>query len=413
MFGFLRKVFGGKRLYEKQKHFLLSGTPEQRRQMAEDAATHPEALYYLAKDEDPAVRRAVAVNASTPVQASALLANDQSVDVRLALAARLVELLPGLSPDKHSQLYAYAVQALGTLAQDEVVKIRQALASALKDHAKAPPKVVGRLARDMECEVAEPILRFCVALADEDLLQILADHPSGWAVEAIAHRPTVSPRVGDAIIETNNAPAGRALIRNPGAQFTEELLHKIIERSRAHADWHQDIAVRKELSLDLAQRLAGFVNQTVLNVLEQRTDFDPATRAEIAAIVKRRLAFESGAVQETPEAKVERYMKAGHLTASVVADALAWQDHKFVLLALAKLSGIHPIVVEKMLRAGSAKPIIALCWKAQLSMKVALELQRSYARLQPREFMYAKGGTDYPLTPAEIKWQLEFYGVSL
>jgi hypothetical protein len=45
-------------------------------------------------------------------------------------------------------------------------------------------------------------------------------------------------------------------------------------------------------------------------------------------------------------------------------------------------------------------------------MRVAIELQKSYAKLQPREYMYAKGGTDYPLTPAEIKWQLEFYGVS-
>lgn len=413
MFSFFKKILGlDAKLYEKQKKLLLSGTPEQRRQMAESTGTHPEALFYLAKDEDPAVRRAVAVNTATPVHASALLANDKSPDVRLALAARLVELLPGLSADKHGQLYAYAVQALGLLAQDEVVKIRSALATALKDHAKAPPKVVGRLARDIEREVSEPILRFCVALSDEDLLEILADHPSGWAIAAIAARERVSTRVADAVIETNDKPAGKILIRNPGAAFTEELLHKIIERSRDEADWHQDIAVRKELSLELARKLAGFVSQAVLDVLEKRSDFDPATRAEIAQIVKRRVAFGSDA-QESAEAKVERYMQAGHLSPSVITDALAWQDHRFVLQALAKLSQIHPIVVEKMLRAGSAKPIVALCWKAGLPMRVALELQRSYARLQPKDFMYAKGGTDFPMTPAEIKWQLEFYGVQV
>lgn len=415
MFGFFKKILGiDRKVYEKQKTLLINGTSEERQKIAEDATTHPEALYYLAKDTDENVRRAVAINKSTPVQASALLANDKSTDVRLALAARLVELLPGLSEEKHSQLYAYAVQALGVLAQDEVLKIRQALATALKDHAKAPPKVVGRLARDVEREVSEPILRFCVALSDEDLLEILADHPESWAIAAIAGRSKVSARVGDAVVNTNDAPAGKILIRNPGAVFTDELLFKIIERARDYPDWQEDIAVRHDLSLDLARKLAGFVSQKVLDVLEKRDDFDPATRAEIAEIVKRRIDFNRpGSAVETPESKVERYVKAGHLSPGVITDALAWQDHKFVQLALAHLSKIHPIVVEKMLSSGSAKPIVALCWKAGLPMRVALELQRSYAHLNPKDYLNARGGTDYPLTPAEIKWQLEFYGVDL
>lgn len=413
MFSFVKKLFGpSKKQYEKQKKFLLTGTPEQRRQVAENTGTHPEALYYLAKDEDAAVRQAVAVNKSTPVHASTLLANDKSPDVRLALAARLVELLPDLSAEKHSQLYAYAVQALGVLAQDEVVKIRQSLSTALKDHAKAPPRVVKRLAKDVEREVAEPVLRFCLALSDEDLLEILADLPAGWAIGAIASRPAVSPRVAEAVIDTNDAEAGKALVANKGAQFTPELLYKIIEKSRDYPTWHEDIAVRRELSLDLAQRFAGFVNQAVLDVMEKRQDFDPATRAEIASIVKRRVAFGSPG-QETSEAKLERYIKAGHLSPGVIMDALAWNDHKFAMLALAHLSKIHPIVVEKMLRSGSGKPIIALCWKAGMPIRVATELQHSYAKLSPKEIIYAKGGTDYPMTAPEIKWQLDFYGVDV
>lgn len=415
MLSFLKKILGlDKKHYEKEKQLLISGTAEERQKIAADTHTHPEALYYLAKDADENVRRAVAINKSTPVQASALLANDKSTDVRLALAARLVELLPNLSEEKHSQLYAFAVQALGVLAQDEVLKIRAALATALKDHAKAPPKVVGRLARDVEREVSEPILRFCVALSDDDLLEILADHPALWAISAVAERQKVSARVSESIIDTNDATAGKALIRNPGAVFTEELLQKIIDRSRDCPDWQEDIAVRRELSLDLAQKLAGFVGQKVLDVLKKREDFDPATRAEIADIVRRRIDFNRpGSVFEASESKVERYAKAGNITPGVITDALAWQDHKFVQLALAHLSKIHPVVVEKMLGSGSAKPIIALCWKAQLGMRVAIELQRSYARLAPKDFMYAKGGTDYPMTAPEIKWQLDFYGVDI
>ncbi|MFH1158798.1 MAG: DUF2336 domain-containing protein [Pseudomonadota bacterium] len=415
MFSFFRKILGfDKRLYKRQKNLLTAGSVEQRLRMAAVEGTHPEALYFLARDADPGVRRAVAMNRATPVHASALLANDRSADVRMALAARLVELLPGLSVEKHSQLYAYAVQALGVLAQDEVLKIRQALSSVLKDHVKAPPKVAGQLARDVEREVSEPILRFCVALADEDLLEIIADHPEAWVISAIAGRPAVSHRVSDAVVGTGDIPASAALVRNTGALFTDETLRKIIDLSRDYPDWHEPIAVRKELSLELARRLAGFVSESVLGVLERREDFDPATRREIVDIVKRRIEFHRlGLREESSESKVARYAKEGKITSGVIQDALAWQDHKFVLLALAHLSKIHPIVVGKMLHSGSAKPIVALCWKARMPMRVALELQRCYARLQPNEYLYAKGGTDYPMAPAEIKWQLEFYGVDV
>lgn len=415
MLGFLKNIFGvDKRRYERQKKLLATGSIEQRQQLADGEDTHPEVLYFLAKDANTNIRRSAAMNKATPVQASALLANDKNVDVRMALAARLVELLPDLSTEKHGQLYAYAVQALGVLAQDEVVKIRQALSSALKDHAKAPPKVVGQLARDVEREVSEPILRFCIALADDDLLDILGNHPAPWVISAIARRPVVSNRVSDAVVDTKDIPANTELLHNSGVMFSGETLQKIIESASECPEWHEPLAVRKELSLDLVQKLAGFVSEAVLNMLEKRSDFDLATRKEITALVKRRLEFHRhGAPYESPESKIERYVKAGKLTAGVIQDALAWQDHKFVLLTLAYLSKIHPIVVEKMLRSGSAKPIIALCWKAKMPMRVALELQRSYARLQPQDFMYAKGGMDYPMAPPEIKWQLEFYGVDL
>lgn len=415
MFGFIKEILGiNRRRYERQRRLLATGSATDRQQLAESVDTHPEVLYFLAKDENSSIRRAAALNKSMPVQASSLLANDKSDDVRLALAARLVELLPDLSTEKHGQLYAYAVQALGLLAQDEVVKIRQALASALKDHAKAPPKVVGQLARDVEREVSEPILRFCVALEDADLLDILANHPESWVISAIARRPTVSEQVSDAVFETRDRPANKELLGNAGAAIAEATLQKIIESAPEFPEWHEPLVGRKELSLDLVHKMAGFVSTSVMSLLERRSDFDLTMRKEIADIVKRRIEFQrQDAPYEPPEKKLERYVKDNRLTAGVIQDALAWQDHKFVLLAMAYASKIHPIVVEKMLRSGSAKPIIALCWKARMPMRLAVELQRSYARLQPKEFMYAKGGTDYPMEPAEIKWQLDFYGIDL
>ena len=413
MFGFFKNILKGrqKKSIADARVILKRGTPQELRALAEDAATPPEILYFLAKSDNADVRRAVAVNRATPVQASALLANDASVDVRYALAARLIELLPELSPDEHSQLYAYAVQALGLLAEDEVLKIRRALATALQDHVKAPPSVVGKLARDIERAISEPILRFCVTLADEDLLDILSGHPEPWVISAVAGRPAVSEGVADAVFNTGDIPATTVLVNNAGARFSAETLQKIIEKAKEHPEWHQPIALRKELSIELAQQLAGFVSEAVLSVLEKRSDFDAVTRHTVADIVRRRLSYQSTPASETPEARADRLAREGRLLPDTIHDAVAWRDFEFVYAGLAKLSGIHPLIVKKMLRSGSAKAIVALCFQAKVPMRICIELQKTIGKLQPRELMYARGGTDYPLTPDEIKWQLEFFGV--
>ncbi len=413
MFGFIGKILGGdKKRYEKHKEILKSGTKEQRKELAEASNTHPEILYYLAKDENSEIRKSIATNKSTPVHASTLLANDKNANVRTALVTRLVELLPNLSVQEHSKLYAYATQALKVLAQDEVFNIRKALSTSLKDFANAPPQVVGQLARDVEREVSEPILKFCLALDDEDLLDILSQHPDPWVITAIADRPIVSEHVANAVVDTKDIPANKALIHNKGAKLVQSTINKIIEYARECPEIHTDLATKKDLSFDLAQRIAGIVNSSVLKILEKRTYFDKESSKQIAAMVKRRMEFfNQSAPYETAESKIERYVTNKKLNVDVIGDALAWNDEAFVLLGIAKMASIHPIIAEKMLKMGSAKSIIALCWKAKIPMRTAIIIQRNYAKLRPNEIMYAKGGTDYPLTLDDIKWQLEFYGI--
>lgn len=415
MLSFFKKIFGGSQAerYQKQKEMLESGDPKALMKLAADSATNPEILYYLASTGSADVRRAVAANKSTPMQAAPLLAKDGELDIRLALAARLLNLLPNLTPEKHSQLYAFAVQALGRLAEDEVLQVRRALTTVLQDYAKAPPAVVSRLARDVEREVSEPILRFCVALSDEDLLDILSAHPAPWAISAIAQREVVSISIAHAVIDADDGEATTALLINSGAVLTEDILQDIVDRAKGRPAWHRPIAVRPELSLDLARQMVGFVDKIVLDVLEQRSDFDAATRDSLHATIKRRLSFlQSGNPQESADQKIARFVQAGTLTPEVISDALAWQEMDFVLAALGHFAGLPAKTVGTMLEAGSAKPVVALCWKANMPMRLCIELQQRAAGLKPKDIMYAKGGTDYPLTPDEIKWQLEFFGAS-
>ena len=280
--------------YSAQKESLQSAKVRERLSLAKDAKTNKEILYYLADQvPDPKVRRAVAQNKAMPMHVSTILAADQDTDVRIALAKRLTDLLPDVSHDKQSQLYAFTVQALGTLALDEVLKVRLALSSTLKDHAHAPPKVAGQLARDVEREVSEPILRFCAALSDHDLLDILKSHPATWVIAAIARRDTVSEQVSRAVIDVEDIQGGKALIENDGASLTDVVLQLIVEKAREFPEWQKPMAVRKSLPPHIATQMAEFVEASVRDLLMLRGDFDAETSEEISEVFRRRLDFAS------------------------------------------------------------------------------------------------------------------------
>lgn len=400
--------------YAEEKQTALTGDVKKRVTLASSSKTHQEILYYLAEqDPDPRVRKAVAENKATPVHASPILANDSEEDVRLTIANRLITLLPTLSKNKQSQLYAYAVQALGTLALDEVLIIRKALSSALKDHAHTPPKVAGKLARDLEREVSAPILRFCAALSDEDMLDILKQHPSGWAIEAIAGRDEVSKQVSQAVISTDHAPAGEILLENKGANISTNTLEEIITKARTFKEWQKPLACRKNLPPQMVKELATFAEEAVRDLLVHNSDFDPETMEEITEIFKRRLTYaeEQKRQEETPAERAKRLAKDKNLNEDVISDALGMRDREFVLAAIAQLTKYKLKDITKIFDLRSPKPIVAVSWKAGLSMRLALRLQQEVGKVPPKDLLYPKGGEDYPLSEEDMKWQLEFQGL--
>lgn len=404
--------------YEHERSIAQSHDVTQRLKLAKDPKTHQEILYFMAEYEpDPEVRRAVSKNLSTPVQASGFMSTDRSVDVRLGLAERLVRLLPELSSEDHSQLYAIAVQALGTLAMDEVLKIRKALSSALKEHAYAPPAIVAQLAQDVEREVAEPILRFCTVLSDDVLLDILKSTPDGWAVQAIAGRKYVSEPVSIAVIDTNDVVAGKTLLQNEGAQLGTALLQDIVNRAQQLPEWQEPLALRKGLPPDISKALAGFAHESVRQILIKRSGFDRHTIEKVSKVVKRRLAYAVDSEEareiseETPYDRAVRLAKEGNLDEKMVADALAMKEEEFVVAALGCLAQTSISNVRRIIALRAARPIIALAWRSGLSMRTALQLQKELCRIPSRELIYPRDGTDYPMSVAELNWQLEFLGL--
>ncbi|HYD29611.1 MAG TPA: DUF2336 domain-containing protein [Azospirillaceae bacterium] len=356
--------------------------------------------------------------AGSPIES---FATDSDESVRVVLAGKLCRLLPQVSQDQLAQVYQVTVKAMEALARDHAVTVRAALASSIKDIECAPPSVVRQLSRDVERAVAEPILHYCVTLADDDLLDIIAADPATWALVAIAGRDRVSARVSTAIAETGDGEAVSALLGNRGAAIPEETLAWLVEDAARNAEWQLRLARRPLLPPRLASRLARFVDQEILDELIFRHDVDPEAALDVVSTTRRRIDWvsradtarpcENARPRESQAQRARRMHRDGQLDDRAVGDALAWSQIDFVKTALALMIGCHTSVVDGVLQSHSPRGVTALAWRAGLTMRTAILLQAKAARIAPRRLLNAREGYDYPLTEIEMLWHLEFFGV--
>ncbi len=333
-------------------------------------------------------------------------------DVRAELARKLCRLLPDLPPGSAETVTTVAVRALEQLARDHVVRVREALATSIKDVACAPPAVVRKLARDVERSVAEPVLRCCAALTDEDLLDIVAGAPAGWALSAIARRHRVGAALSDAIAGSGDAAATGLLLDNTGAVIAEATLETLVAESADHPEWREKLARRPALPRRLAVRLADFIDLTVVDTLRRRPDFDDTTVAEIAAATRRRIDWAEAPDQAAaPEQRAVRLHRQGKLDETALGDALSWNETGFVRAALTLRARVAPEMVDRILGAHDAHAVTALVWRAGFSMRCAMQIQARAAGIHPHAMLNARQGSGFPLSPGDMARHLERYGV--
>jgi uncharacterized protein (DUF2336 family) len=410
--------------YEQARDLARNSDPDVRQQLARRPDLRPEILYFLADDPVPKVRRQIAANIATPAQADLHLAADSDPSVRGDLAQKIARLAPGLSADERDHLRQMTYETLQLLARDQITRVRQILAEALKDIADAPPSVIRQLAHDSEFVVASPILEFSPVLTDEDLLEIIHTCPTAGALSAISRRKNVGGEVSDRIARSDDNAAIAVLLGNHSAQIREETLDLLLARAPDHDSWHAPLVHRPHLSTKAVTRLARFVADNLLQVLDQRSDFDADTKAAVAAAVRRRveeagsdmLAFPhtkagpDGMPSETMLEYVRRLFDAGQLTEQAILKALGGGETELVVCALAVRAGVSIERVEKIVATQSAKGMVALSWKARLSMPTAVALQTKIAKVPPLETVRPRSGsTDFPMTVDEMLWQLDFF----
>ena len=369
---------------------------------------------YLAEYGAPATRQAVAANPLTPARINRALAEDREEEVRAELAHKIARLMPGLETRENTETVTLTIATLEVLARDSAVKVRAILADEIKHLDCIPRDVALRLAKDVEAAVAAPMLEYSPLLSDADLIEIIACGQAQRALSAIGRRQAVSEEVSDALVQSLDVPAIAALLVNPNALIRKATLETIIEQAEEIQSWHLPLILRADLSARAIRRIGGFVGASLLEQLMARGDLSDTTRAHLNRRLRARLEQPEDD-REHPQSATEIVAAArasGTLDDAFVENAAFAANREVVTLALAALAQVPEAKVRKILAQRSAKPVVALVWRAHLSMRTAFKIQGSVMKLSGRELLPARGGVNFPLSKEEMRWHLAYFDIS-
>lgn len=400
----LNWVFGNKRSkggkntappYEEARDIAASGSNGKRASLAACEDLAPEFLYYFASDEDVGVRTAVAGNPGTPLQADVILAKDRDVTVRSVLANKIAKMLPDINPDESEKLAELAFEVLESLAEDQETQIRQIVAESFKSLDNVPKPIVQLMARDLKEVVSMPVLEYSPMLDEQDLLGLLLAGIGGNRLAAVSRRNDLTSGLIDAIVETEDEVAVEALIGNEKAAISDQTLNQIVDAARNREGWQSALATRVRIKEGTLLRLARFATSNVLKRLRDRSDFGSDLHEELESVVTERVKDKIDKAEPdvaksetTPEDETYQKLKemhaAGKLTEREILKAIGSDNRMFADAALAVLSDQSMARVREVLKMKSAKSVLALTWRAGLTMAVAMAIQEQLQHYRPQ-----------------------------
>ena len=234
-----------------------------------------------------------------------------------------------------------AADILRVMAADAAVMVRTAIAETLRSSSAVPRDVALRLARDVDV-IALPLLACSPAFTDDDLADIVR---LGGPVRqvAIAKRPELSRVVTETLAEHGGERAVAVACANPGADFADSALNRVIDRFEASERVLGAVAYRAVLPLSVTERLVKLVSDQVREHLVAHH----AVGAEAA------LAIATGAAERatvdiidqagrTADVKglVTHLRTERRLTASLLLRGLAHGHMTFFEWGVAELAGV-------------------------------------------------------------------------
>jgi hypothetical protein len=222
-----------------------------------------------------------------------VLNGDANILERDQLFRNMAQLFSYVSDRCDDEQVAQYDEVLCQLAELVEVEARTHVAKLLAPLERAPGNVVVKLANDA-IEVAAPLLEFSNVLSDDDLIDIVANRSEEHRL-AIAARPNVTERVGEAIAEHGGATSVVRLVRNSNAELSAATLERLLARASKDAELAADLRGRTDIDW---KTLRGEIHSAGDKVLETIAEIapkvDPVTIGKVSAVVYNRMRNRAG-----------------------------------------------------------------------------------------------------------------------
>lgn len=259
-----------------------------------------------------------------------------------------------------------AEAAMTVLLDDPSPLVRTALAHALATSEYSPRSILVALTQD-QAEIAEIIAGRSPALLDAELVDLAGSGRERIQL-AIAGRALVSRAVAAALAEVGTASACLALVENPMADLGGHALARIAERHGRLAAVRDGLLERDDLPTETRQALVATLADTLARFVVHR-EWMAEPRAKLVAreaCDRATLAIAAGQEPEDGVALVRHLAKSSQLTGALLLRALLCGNLRFLIDALAELSGQSPSRVASILSDRSGHGFRALFERAGL-----------------------------------------------
>lgn len=247
---------------------------------------------------------------------------------------------------------AIAEDIFRAMVKDAAVRVREALSDSLKDNPMVPHDVATALAKDVE-SVAMPMIESSSVLTDEDLVEIVNTR-SVDVQKAVAGRATVSERVADALVDTEDEDVVAALVGNAGARMNEGTFDRVLDQFGDSEKVNAPMAHREDLPVGVSERLVTLVSEQLRDHIMTNHEISPTTAADLLleSREKATVSLVEGGNQRTVQELVDQLAANGRLTPTLMLRALCMGDTTFFEVALAKKADIPVLNAYKLVHDG-------------------------------------------------------------
>ena len=287
------------------------------------------------------------------------LARDKSKQSRSILVAAINDLYSDEEQLLSDRDRAIMLDIIRRLIHEVETSVRRSLAEHLATRADAPADLIATLAND-EIEVAHPILVKGDVLKDPELIEIVQHRTMEHQV-AIAVRASISERLSDALVETDNEKVVTTLLSNQGAAISDGTMNHLVEKSTEVPGYQGPLVHRSDLSPELVKKLYWGVSAALRQYIVENFELDPTDVDETIEITVKKALGEKIAGPDRANGMREPDAQADEDDANILMGLLRKGEISMFLDKFTALTRLRLALVRRLLFEPGGEGLAIAC----------------------------------------------------